>query len=227
MKRLLTVLMALLLAACAIAPSQSTPSATYNSTSSPSQTMRLVANPSTTPIPTLIPSPTPTPEALLRNGNKAFFTGDYSRAETEFRAALSSATDQETYTLALWYLGRIEYLAGNNGKALEDLKSLATRYPDSPDAARANFLMGEIYMSGERYAEAAQAFTTYLTKRPNILDSFVQERLGDAYNANGNYSEAISAYKTALASPHLGDETAYENQGSTGLRQFWRYNQRA
>jgi soluble lytic murein transglycosylase len=223
MKRLLTGLMALLLAACTISPPQSTPSVTYSPTSSPSQTMRSGAIPSVTPIPTLTPSPTPTPEALLRSGNQAFFNGDYSRAETEFRAALSSATDQETYTVALWDLGRIEYLAGNNGKALEDLENLATNYPDSPNAAWANFLMGEIYTSGERYAEAAQAYTTYLAQRPGMLDSFVQERLGDAYNANGNYTEAISAYKTATASPHLGDETglkikvaqAYVSSGDT------------
>jgi len=70
--------------------------------------------------------------------------------------------------------------------------------------------MGEIYMALERFPEAAQAYTTYLTLRPGMLDSFAQERRGDAYNSAGNFTEAISAYKTAQAAPHIGDDTALQ-----------------
>jgi len=70
--------------------------------------------------------------------------------------------------------------------------------------------MGEIYLALERFPEAAQAYTTYLTLRPGVLDSFVQERRGDAFNSAGNFTGAISAYKTALAAPHIGDDTALQ-----------------
>jgi soluble lytic murein transglycosylase len=62
-------------------------------------------------------------------------------------------------------------------------------------------------MALQRYPEAAQAFTTYLAKRPGVLDSYAQERLGDAYNSAGNFSQAIPAYKAALAAAHIGDDT--------------------
>ncbi len=52
-------------------------------------------------------------------GEKAFFNGDYLLAQSEFQAALSSTTDPETRAAALWGLGRVEYAAGNNGKALD------------------------------------------------------------------------------------------------------------
>jgi soluble lytic murein transglycosylase len=124
---------------------------------------------------------------------------------------------------ALWGLGRVEYAAGNNGKALVDLTNLANSYPGDPNAVQANFLMGEIYMALERYTEASQAYTTYLTLRPGVIDSFAQDRRGDAYNSAGNFTDAISAYKIALAAPHIGDDTAlqikiaqaYANSGDT------------
>ena len=111
---------------------------------------------------------------------------------------------------ALWGLGRVEYAAGNNGKALEDLGNLTKNYPGNLNATRAHFLMGEIYMILERYSEAVKAFSLYVSLRPGVLDSFAQERLGDAYNSSGDYSSAISAFKVALASSHLGDDSSLQ-----------------
>ena len=106
---------------------------------------------------------------------------------------------------------------------MEDLGNLVKSYPDSPNTARAYFLLGETYLAVERYSDAAQAFTEYLSRHPGILDAFVQEQRGDAFNSATNYSEAISAYQAALAAPHIGDDTAiqikiaqaYANSGDT------------
>jgi soluble lytic murein transglycosylase len=223
MKRTITSLIALILAACAINPSQLKPTLTQITTASPIQSLSPAVTAFDTPTPTLTPSPTPTPQIRLKTGNQAFFNGDFLHAQAEFQAVLSSATDQETYAYALWGLGRVEHAAGNNGKSLIDLANLANNYPDSPNAGRAHFLMAEIYMDLERYTEAAQAYSSYLAMRPNILDSFVQERRGNAYTSIGNYAEAISSYKSALAAPHVGDDTdlqikiaqAYANYGDT------------
>ncbi len=134
----------------------------------------------------------------MKTGDQAFFNGDYLLAQSEFQAALSTSTDPEMRAAALWGLGRVEYAAGNNGKALMDLGNLINNYPASPNAAQAHFIMGEIYIVLERYPEAAQAYSAYLQARPGVLDSFTQERLGDAYNSAGNYAEAITAYKSCL-----------------------------
>ena len=132
------------------------------------------------------------------------------RAQSEYQIALSSATDPDMRAAALWGLGRVEYAAGNNGKALIDLWNLANNYPGNQNAVRAYFLMGEIYMALERYTEAAEAYTVYLALHPGVIDYYAQERRGDAYKAAGNYAEAIPAYQTALAAAHIGDDAALQ-----------------
>jgi soluble lytic murein transglycosylase len=222
-RRILTGLIALLLAACSSNPSPTKPSSTFTPTVTPSQSLRFAIFPTVTATPTFTPSPTPTPEFHLKTASQAFFDGDYLRAQTEFQAALSMALDPETRAAALWGLGSVEYAAGNNGKALEDLGNLVKNYPDNPNTPRSDFLMGEIYMSLERYGEAIQAYTLYLAKRPGVLDSFVQERLGDAMISAVNYVDAISAFKSALDAPHIGDDDglqikiaqAYADSGDT------------
>lgn len=200
--------MAFVLTACAISPSQPASSSTPNPTKLPSRSLPSSGTPIDTPTPILTPSPTPTPEGHLKSGDQALFDGDYLRAQAEFQAALSIAIDPEMRSNALWGLGRVEYAAGNNGKAMEDLGNLVNTFPDDPNTARANFIMGEIYTALERYTEAAQAYTAYQRLRPGVIDSFVQERRGDAFNSAENYGEAISAYETSLTAPHIGDDTA-------------------
>ncbi len=104
----------------------------------------------------------------------------------------------------------VEYAIKNNGRALETLWQLTSQYPASPNAIRAYFLMGEIYMALERYTEAAQAYTIYLALRPGVIDAYVQEQRGDAYAAAGNDTEAIAAYQAALAAPRIEDNTALQ-----------------
>jgi len=196
--------MAILLTACSTSPTPFLPTVTSHPTLPPGVT------PSATASPTVTPSPTPTPGVRLVTADQAFFDGDYINAQLQYQTALSNTNDPAIIAASLWGLGRVEYAAGNNGKALIDLTNLSTSYPGEPNAVRAYFLLGEIYMALERYPEAAQAYSTYLKLRPGVLDSFVQERRGDAYNSAGNFTEAISAYKTALAAPHIGDDTALQ-----------------
>jgi soluble lytic murein transglycosylase len=159
---------------------------------------------------TLDPSPTTSSEIHIRNGEQLLFNGDNLNAQMEFQAALSTATDPETRANALWGLGNVEYKSGNFRKALEDFGNLENSYKDNPKATRSYFLTAEIYTFQEKYNDAAQAYSTYLKLRPGILDSFVEERLGNAYNSAGKFIDAISAYKTALASPHIGDDTSLQ-----------------
>jgi soluble lytic murein transglycosylase len=198
----IAALLAILLAACSTTPAHILPAVT------PLQpTLPPGVTPSVTASPTVTPSPTPTPGVRLATADQAFFNGDYINAQLQYQTALSNTNDPPIIAAALWGLGRVEYAAGNNAKALIDLTNLSTTYPGDPNAARAYFLMGEIYMALERYPEAEQAYSSYLKLRPGVLDSFVQERLGDSYNSAGNFPEAISAYKTSLAAPHIGDDT--------------------
>jgi len=184
------------------------PSVPVISTGTPSPTALLPGiTPSDTPPPSPTPTPTVTPDVRLKTGEQALFEGDYLHAQSEYQAALSSSTDAEMRAMALWGLGRVAYAVGNKGKALIDLSNLANIYPDSLNAARAYFFMGDIYSSLERFPEAVRAYTKYLALRPGILDSLVQERLGDALFSAGSYTEAIAAFKYAITAPHIGGDT--------------------
>ncbi|MCX6037658.1 MAG: tetratricopeptide repeat protein [Chloroflexi bacterium] len=179
-------------------------------TGTPSPTLPPGVTPSGTPLPTFTPSPTPTAEVRVETGEQAFFNGDYDRALYEYQTALDTSTDPDVRAAALWGLGRAEYAVKNNGRALQTLRQLTSQYPASPNALRAYFLMGEIYMALTRYTEAAQAYTVYLALRPGVIDAYVQEQRGDAYAAAGNDAEAIAAYQVALTAPHIEDDTALQ-----------------
>jgi len=179
-------------------------------TGTPSPTLPPGVTPSNTPPPTFTPSPTPTPEVRVETGEQALFDGDYNRALYEYQAALDNSSDPEVRAAALWGLGRVEYALKNNGRALETLWQLTSQYPASPNAVRAYFLIGEIYMKLERYSEAAQAYTVYLSLRPGVLDAYAQEQRGNAYAAAGNDAEAIAAYQASLAAPRIEDDTALQ-----------------
>ncbi len=217
--RFLAGLLALTLAACSLSPA--VPALTPTPAISPTLPPGVTATPTSLPADT--PTPTPTAEVRLEVGDHEFFNGDYVRAQVEYQQALTNATDPATRAAALWGLGRVEYAGGNYGKALEDLWNLANSFPNSENAIQAYFLMGRIYMTLERYTEAAQAFTVYLALRPQVLDAFAQELRADAYAASGNHPEAIAAYEVALNAPHIGDNTdiqvkiarAYANMGDT------------
>jgi soluble lytic murein transglycosylase len=179
-------------------------------TGTPSLTFPPGVTPSDTPLPTLTPPPTPIPEVRIKTGDQALFNGDYDQALNEYQTALDSSNDPDIRATALWGVARDEYAVKNYGRALVTLQQLTSQYPASPNSIRAYFLMGEIFMALERYTEAAQAYTVYLSLRPGVIDAYVQQLRGDAYVATGNDTEAIAAYQAALAAPHIEDDTALQ-----------------
>ena len=173
------------------------------------------ATPSLTPTPfvvtpTFTPTPTPIPAVRVETGDRALFDGDYARARSEYQIAFSTSTDSEVRAAALWGLGRTEYEAGVYASALEALRRLPVEFPDSQYAAYAFFLLGETYACLQRYAEAADAYASYLSLRPGVIDAYAQEWRGDALVAAGNDMDAVVAYQTTLAAPHLGDGVALQ-----------------
>ncbi len=128
----------------------------------------------------------------------------------QYRAAFGDSTDPNLKAAALWGLARAQHLDGRNADALATLRQLISDYPSPPYFAPAYFLEGETYSDMQRYSEAADAYQAYLGARPGVLDSYVQERRGDALSAAGNYSDALAAYTSAKEAPHLDDEQALD-----------------
>ncbi len=155
------------------------------------------------------PTPTETPEPIVRVGSadKALFNGDVDAAMLQYRSAAADSTDPTTRQAALWGLARAQYEDERYADAASTLDQLITAYPDSSYRGPAGFLKGQSLYALQHYADAAAAFQDYLSYRPSVLDSYVEEMRGDALTQAGDYSEALSAYTQSQAAPHLDDDT--------------------
>lgn len=175
----------------------------------PAPTVTATITPGPSPTPTLPPSatPLPTPEPVLRidAGDTALFNGDYDLARELYLGAFNDTTDNAVKAAALWGLGRTELTSGNDQLALEKLNTLTTEYSASTYSARAYFLMGQAYYNLGEYQLSADAYNTYLTRVPGVLDAYVQEYRGDALNEIKDYGGALTAYNAALNASRLDD----------------------
>ena len=204
MKKLFLTMLVLALAiqACSF-PALSQATSTPTQTPLPTSTQTPI--PTSTATSTPIPTPTPTPAPLVRvaSADHAVFNGDYATALTEYTSAYENTSDPAIQAAALLGQGRVHYLTGIYPNALNELRAVITNYPASSQAADAYYFLAETYMQLFRYADAADAFASYLTVRPGILDAYLNERRGDALSADGDYSGALVAYINAVQSPRL------------------------
>ncbi|HSB03086.1 MAG TPA: tetratricopeptide repeat protein [Anaerolineales bacterium] len=161
--------------------------------------------PTNTPLPTSTPLPAMEPVVRIDSGDQALFFGDYDSAREQYLAALNDTTDDGVKAAALWGTGRTELADGRYQEAINALTNLINSYPDSTYSARAYFLMGQAYDGLKQYQQAADAYHTYSTRVPGVLDGYVQEYRGDALREAGDYTGAQNAYNAALAAPRLDD----------------------
>ncbi len=167
--------------------------------------------PTIPPSPTPSPTYTPIPSVRIENADQAFFDGDIEGAASDYRAAYANSSDPNIKAAALWGLARTQYTDGRNADVLATVQQLNSMYPNSPYAMGPSyFLQGQTYSQMKNYASAAQAYQIYLTLRPGVINSYVQELRGDALSAGNDYSDALTAYEAAQAAPHLDDEFALQ-----------------
>ena len=167
--------------------------------------------PGTAPSPTTLPpsvaTPLPAAPPILRieSGDTALFHGDYELARQQYQGAFNDATDNAVRAAALWGLGRTELADEQYQFSIDRLTNLINEYPDSTYAARAYFLMGQAHAELGQFQASADAYNTYLTRVPGVLDAYVQEYRGEALNELDDYTGAINAYNAALAASRLDD----------------------
>ena len=161
--------------------------------------------PTTTPPPTPTPLPTLEPVVRIETGDQALFFGDYDQAREQYRTAFDDSTEDAVKAAALWGLGRTELADGRDQEAINELTELINNYPDSTYTARAPFLMGQAYARLEQYQQAADAYETYTTNVPGVLDGYVQSYRGDALYEAEDFTEAQNAYNAALSASRLDD----------------------
>lgn len=163
-------------------------------------------------LPTFTPEPTPTPVPAVRivNADRALFYGDYSLARSEYQTAFETSGETEVRAAALLGLARVDYAEANYASALALLRTLTTDYPGTISLPSGFFLLGESYFALGRYQEAAETYTSYMTLRPGLIDSYVYEKIGDGMLEIGSYTDAVAAYNAAIQAPHLGDNLGFQ-----------------
>jgi soluble lytic murein transglycosylase len=143
-------------------------------------------------------------------GDKARFYGDWETAISEYQFALQLAQDPEDLAFAELGIGLTLVEAGQYVEALQRLTAFLEQYPDSALLGHGFFLRARASLSLGDDEQAIRDFEQYLLHRPGILDSYVQEQMGDAYRRLGRPLEGVERYLLAIAAPRI--------EGTLGLQ---------
>jgi soluble lytic murein transglycosylase len=127
-----------------------------------------------------------------------------------YQEAYRQSGDEDTLTASQLGIGRVYFQYGDYATALNTLRDLVDRYPDSSRSPEAYFFLGQIYTALDRYSEAADAYLNYLVRRHGVIDAYVYELRGDALFSAGDYPSAMNDYQAAYQSPRLGNTFSLE-----------------
>ncbi|MCS7324331.1 MAG: transglycosylase SLT domain-containing protein [Thermoflexales bacterium] len=192
--RWLSVVVVMMLTACAASSPTVTP------TASPT----LIAAPTATP--TLAPTPTPSPAVLRQRAQSAAFIGDYDAAIALMQQALALTPEEEAraasqLALAQWHL------RDGNARAAHEALAEAEQWPDSL-RADALVLRGRALAALGDSAAATRAYSAALALEPAIapwLNLWIGEAL---LNANQPRDAVAFLQRSADAAPTLAEEFA-------------------
>lgn len=154
--------------------------------------------PSPTPEPTFTPTPDVAPDVGLRSADRLLLDGYFEDAVTTYQQVINrgDSTDEQR-AAAAFGSGQAALRAGLFDQAVNVLTVLVTDYPNDYRAPQGYFLRGDAYMGLSNWAAAIADFQRYLQLRPGVIDSYAQERIGDAHLALGQQSEALTSYELA------------------------------
>lgn len=156
------------------------------------------------PVETYLPLETaPAAEPRLSEADRALEFGDYQAALEAYQAGASASSEAlraaSLYGQALTYFKQEDFF---HAKPL--FEQLIATYPESLPAQRAYFLQAQIEANAGNPEAAITAWQAYLANRPDILDAYCYEQIGDLYSEIGDYNQALEAYRSAYLAPTLG-----------------------
>lgn len=157
-----------------------------------------------TPQPSATSEPTPAPQInpaqALTDGRKRAHDGYYEEALTLFSQVVGApeSSPEQVMSAAIGY-AEVALREGGFESSLLILTDALTRYPDTMGASSAYFLRGEANLGLSRWTSAVNDYRSYLSLRPGVIDSYVHERIADAFLALNMPTEAQTAYGQATA----------------------------
>jgi len=159
---------------------------------------------------TLTPVPTPTILFSIDDGDQALFFGDWEAALEIYTNVLATSEDANLRSAAYLGLSRSQYHLRDYDTALQTLHSLLSEYPNSSQIPVAHIVMAQTYERLNQQQDVANSLATFLSLRPGLIDSYIQEWRGDALIAAGNPAGAVEAFQIALATERVGDTLPIE-----------------
>jgi len=152
------------------------------------------------PQPTSAPALQSSPSQALTEAAKRAHDGYYEDALALYSQVVSApdSTPAQVLTAAAGY-AEVGLREGGFEPSLTVLTDALTRYPNAPEASAAYFLRGEANLGLSRWTSAINDYRTYLSLRPGLIDSYIHERIADAFLALNMPLEATAAYNQATA----------------------------
>ncbi len=158
-----------------------------------------------TPTPLVTPSPSPTataiPDIALQMAERLLLNGEYENASLTFQTVLGQPEGTmpgDTRAAAAYGLGEAALRDGHFEEALAALTQFLAQYPTDTRAPWAYFLRGDARLGQGQWVAAIADFEQYLALRPGVIDSYVYERIADAYLAQFLFSQALETYERAI-----------------------------
>ena len=108
-----------------------------------------------------------TKERLIRKGNRNYNDGNYTEAESNYRASL----DKKYNYKALFNLGDAYYQQGNYEEAARCFQEVIDRNVPDDVEADAYYNLGNCQMEQQQYAEAFKSYKNCLKMNPNDDDA--------------------------------------------------------
>ena len=173
------------------------PTATQSLSPSPTPSATATATPTLTPTPTVTPTPTPLPIVFIEGAQEALRYGNYNAAQAVLEALpVENLSESEaaltSFVLAQSLLDEKDYVG-----AAEALISFLTEHPDHALVPDAHFYRAEALIKLGAFLDAVDEYRAYLEDR-NVIVSYVQLWIGDAYMAAEAYDDAANVYEQAL-----------------------------
>jgi soluble lytic murein transglycosylase len=105
-------------------------------------------------------------------------------------------------------MARARIMERNEYEATRNLEMLLKDYPFFEQRPQVFFHLAQLQSDQDRYTEAIESYTNYLTLRPDVIDAYIYDLRGDAYFASGDYRQAALDYEQSTQKPgHLDQAT--------------------
>ena len=140
----------------------------------------------------------------MARGEAALFNGDWDTALEAYGTAANSG-DGDPAEQAELARARLLIAAGRPNEAQSALDFFLIAHPQGVSAAKAHLLRALVRRDTGQAPGAVEDFDTYLSMRPGVIDSYVQEWAADTLWNAGQPQPAAERYLTAAGLARLDD----------------------